>query len=246
MDYLVKLPAFEGPFALLFHLIEKSEVDIYEISVAEITAQYLSHLRLMEELNLEVASEFLVMAATLLKLKSKRLLPGTVQVAGDSEDDLLTIDSQEELVQRLLEYRHFRSVADELRNFEQAQKRVFVRSLSGEKVVLVNPEEDTAAAAGSVTLPGLLQAFQKLLAERERQPMEVTPDDFTVQDKMKQVMGTLRGKKEGIDFYALFAKSASLSEIIVTFFALLELVRMRKITVWQPGPLGDLMVMRRA
>lgn len=245
MDYLVRLPAFEGPFALLFHLLEKAELDIYEISIAEITGQYLSHLQLMEELNLEVASEFLVMAATLLKLKSKLLLPGTVQVAGEAEDDILTIDSQEELVQRLLEYRHFRAVADELRNFEQAQKRVFVRSLSGEKVVLVNHEED-AAAAGSVTLPGLLQAFQKLLVQRERQPLEVTADDFTIQDKMKHVMGVLRGKKDGVEFFALFTKAVSLSEIIVTFFALLELVRMRKITVWQPGPLGELMVMRRA
>jgi segregation and condensation protein A len=243
VEYLVRLPAFEGPFALLFHLIEKAEVDIYEISVAEITAQYLAYLRAMQELNLELASEFLVMAATLLKLKSKKLLPGTIEVA-DADDDILTIDSQEELVQRLLEYRHFRSVAEELRRFEQAQKRVFVRSLAGEKVVLVNPEEDSAAGGG-VTLPGLMQAFQKLLAERERQPQDVDPDDFSVQDKMKEVMVSLRGRKEGVSFFSLFSKSAGLSEMITTFVALLELIRMRKVTVWQPGSLGELMVMRK-
>ncbi|MDW7651979.1 MAG: segregation/condensation protein A [Bacillota bacterium] len=244
MDYLVRLPAFEGPFALLFHLIEKAEVDIYDISVAEITAQYLSYLQAMQELNLEVASEFLVMAATLLKLKSKKLLPGTIQVEDALDEGILTIDSQEELVQRLLEYRHFRSVAEELRRFEQAQKRVFVRSLAGEKVVLVNPQEDMAAAGG-VTLPGLLQAFQTLLAQRERQPQDVDADDFSIQDKMRQVMISLRGKKEGIAFFSLFSKAAGLSEIIVTFFALLELVRMRKVTVWQPAPMADLMVMRK-
>lgn len=243
MDYLVRLPVFEGPFALLFHLIEKAEVDIYEISVAEITAQYLAYLQAMRELNLEVASEFLVMVATLLKLKSKRLLPGTILSTETEEDGILVIDSQEELVQRLLEYRHFRAVADELRNCEQAQKRVFVRSLAGEKVVLVNPDRE--GSAGGVTLPGLMQAFQRLLAERERQPQEVSADDFSIQEKMSRVMGMLRGKKEGIEFLALFPEKAGLSEIIATFFALLELVRLRKITVWQPGPLGNLTVMKR-
>ncbi|EEG78284.1 segregation and condensation protein A [Dethiobacter alkaliphilus] len=243
MEYHVKLPAFEGPFALLIHLIEKAEVDVYEVSIKDITAEYLSCLQTMQDLNLEIASEFLVMAATLLKLKSKRLLPGTVVAEDELEESMLAIDSQEELVQRLLEYRHFRSVADELRQFEQSQKRVFVRSLSGEKVVLVNPEEE--ASLTGVTLPGLMQAFQKLVAESQRQPQEVTPDEFTVQDKIKQVLQALRGKKDGVDFFALFPQSAALAEIIVTFFALLELVRMRKVTVWQSGPLGSLMVMRR-
>jgi segregation and condensation protein A len=243
LDYQVRLPVFEGPFALLFHLIEKAEVDIYDISVSEITAQYLAYLQAMQELNLEVASEFLVMAANLLKLKSKKLLPGTFTVIEEDEEGILTIDSQEELVQRLLDYRHFKAVAGELRRYEHAQKRVFVRSLSGEKVVLVNPEDEMNA--GGVTLPGLMQAFQKLLAERERQPADVTPDEFSVQDQIKHVLNILRGKKEGVVFPALFARQASISEIIVTFFALLELVRMRKIRVWQSGPLGELMVVRR-
>lgn len=243
MEYRVKLPVFEGPFALLFHLIEKAEVDICQISVSDITAQYLDTLQAMHELNLEVASEFLVMAATLLKLKSKKLLPGTVEVMDELEENILAIDSQEELVQRLLEYRHFRAVAEELRRFEHAQKRVFIRSLAGEKAVLVNPKEDVALSG--VTLPGLMQAFERILAERERQPQDVTPDDFTVQDKMKAVLAALRGKQEGLVFCGLFSKAAGLSEIIVTFFALLELVRLRKITVWQSGPLGELMVIRK-
>ncbi|MCR3922889.1 MAG: segregation/condensation protein A, partial [Firmicutes bacterium] len=137
MEYLLSLPTFEGPFALLFHLIDKAEVDIYDISIADITSQYLETIQLMQELNLEVASDFLVMAATLLKLKSKKLLPGTITSEADEDEDSMAIDSQEELLQRLLDYRHFRDVAEELRRYEVAQKRVFVRSLSGEKVVLV-------------------------------------------------------------------------------------------------------------
>jgi segregation and condensation protein A len=243
VDYLVKQPAFEGPFALLFHLIEKAEVDIYEISVAEITAQYLEYLQAMQELNLEVASEFLVMAATLLKLKSKKLLPGTFETVDELEDAMITIDSQEELVQRLLEYRHFRSVAEELRRFEQAQKRVFARSLSGEKVVIVNPEKEMSAAG--ITLPGLMQAFAHLLADFERQPREVNVDEFTVKDKMKLIMTSLRGQSSGIDFFSLFPKGAGLSEIIITFFSLLELIRLRKISVWQTGPMESLLIMRK-
>ncbi len=244
MEYLVRQTAFEGPFALLFHLIEKAEVDIYEISVAEITAQYLEYLQAMHELNLEVASEFLVMAATLLKLKSKKLLPGTYETADETEDAIITIDSQEELVQRLLEYRHFRSVADELRSCEQAQKRVFARSLSGEKVLIVNPEKEMSAAG--ITLPGLMQAFSRLLAEWEQLPREVNVDEFTVKDKMNLIMSSLKGNSSGVDFSALFYKGASLSEIIMTFFALLELIRLKKISVWQNGPMESLLIMRKA
>lgn len=244
MEYLVRQPAFEGPFALLFHLIEKAEVDIYEISVAEITAQYLEYLQAMHELNLDVASEFLVMAATLLKLKSKKLLPGTFEMVDELEDAMITIDSQEELVQRLLEYRHFRSVAEELRRYEQAQKRVFARSLSGEKVVIVNPEKDMSAAG--ITLPGLMQAFTQLLADFERQPREVNVDEFTVKDKMTLIMSSLRGKSAGIDFFSLFQNGAGLTEVIITFFALLELIRLRKISVWQTSPMESLLIMRKA
>ncbi|MCR3922888.1 MAG: hypothetical protein NUK65_10320, partial [Firmicutes bacterium] len=97
-----------------------------------------------------------------------------------------------------------------------------------------------------VTLPALMQAFQKMIAERERQPQDVDPDDFSVQDQMKQILQVLRGKKEGLSFFALFSPTAGMSEIIATFVALLELVRVRKIVVWQPGPLRELLVMRKS
>ncbi len=243
MDYQVRLPVFEGPFALLFHLIEKSELNIYEIQLSDITAQYLSYLRAMRELNLDLASEFLVMAATLLKLKSKKLLPGTFDIVSETEESIYAIDSQEALVQRLLEYRHFRSVAEELRCCEQSQKRVFVRSLSGEKVLLVNPDDDLAASG--LTLTALLQAFGRLIAEHERQPQEVSVDEIPIHEKMKQLLSLLRKNEKGLEFSQLFPGRISVQEIIATFFALLELVRLRKIRIWQSGPLGNLVIMRR-
>lgn len=242
MEYLVRLPEFEGPFALLLHLVEKAEVDVYDISIAKITDQYLAYLQVMKELNLEVASEFLVMAATLLKLKSKKLLP-TVREEKDEEDSLFTVDSQDELVQRLLEYRFFNSVSEELRRYEQAQKRVFVRSLSGEKVILVNPDQEITASG--ITLPGLMQAFQRLLAEKERLPREIVTDELSVQDRIIQIMQQLKHHKDGLDFNSLFTVQAGITEIIITFFALLELVRLRKVSVWQDGTLGRLTIMRR-
>ncbi|HZK25405.1 MAG TPA: segregation/condensation protein A [Oscillospiraceae bacterium] len=241
MEYYVNLPTFEGPFALLFHLIEKAEVDIYDIPVAEITAQYLETLQLMQKLNLEVASEFLVMAATLLKIKSKKLLPSSIGDEALDDEDSMDIETQEELIQRLLEYRHFRAVAQELRAYETAQKRVFVRSLTGEKVVLVNPEDDFVISG--VSLPALMQAFQRLLAEHERQPLEVEADDFSVEELMVQLVSQLQGQKDGLSFSGLFTETAGLSEIILTFVALLELVRLGKLSVWQSNPFGELVVL---
>ena len=244
MEYQVSLPTFEGPFALLFHLIEKAEVDIYEISIAEITAQYLETLQMMQELNLDLASEFMVMAATLLKIKSKKLLPESVGIDDEDDDELLAIESQEELVQRLLEYRYFRNVAEELRRYEQEQKRVFVRSLAGKKVVLINPNQPDFSHTG-ITLSGLAAAFEKVLAAYQRQPQEVAPDDFSVAEQMDYILRVLWQKKGGLEFTALFSPSAHLGEIIASFVAILELVRLRKIVVWQSQPFGDLIVMKR-
>jgi segregation and condensation protein A len=240
VEYCVRLPVFEGPFALLFHLIEKAEVDICDISVAEITAQYLSYLQELSELNVDVAAEFLVMAATLLKLKSKRLLPGIQVPDNEPEESAPAVSSEEELVQRLLEYRYFQTVARELRRCEQEQKRVFVRSPGG-KTVLVNPTGEAAGAAG---LSCLLNAFQLLLSRHEAQPEEVYTDELSVRDKMKQVLRKLAGKQDGLDFRELFPERPSVAAIIVTFFALLELIRLGKIRVWQDKPFGLLICKR--
>ncbi len=237
------MPVFEGPFALLFHLIEQAEVDICNIQIAEITAQYLAYLHELRELNLDVAVEFLVMAATLLKLKSKKLLPGMKPSADEAEETAPLISSEEELVQRLLEYRYFQTVAKELRLCEQEQKRVFVRSPGG-KTMLVNPSAAEAAGAGGLSC--LLSAFQQLLSRHEALPREVETDELSVSDKMKQVLKKLAGHRDGLDFRELFLERPSVTAIIVTFFALLELIRRRKISVWQDRPFGLLICKRNA
>jgi len=240
VEYQINLPVFEGPFDLLFHLIEKAEVDIYDISIAEITSQYLETLQSMRELNLDIASEFLVMAATLLRLKSRKLLPTVPAAAEADEDELFEIDTQEQLVERLLEYRYFREVAEQLRKCELAQKRVYVRSFSGETVALVNPDHE--AALTNVTLSALLKALEKVLAE-QKEPREIAPDDFSVEEKMEEISLTLRQEKQGVEFSSLFSTTAGISEIIVTFIALLELVRLGRIIVWQDGPMGRILLL---
>ncbi|MFU8795156.1 MAG: segregation and condensation protein A, partial [Dethiobacteria bacterium] len=131
-EYTIKLPTFEGPFDLLFHLIKKAELDIWSISIAEITDQYLAYLQSMKELNLEIASEFLVMAATLLRLKSKLLLPRP-QSSQEQEDDeeLFEINTAEELFLRLEEYRLFKEMSVYLRKREEEQQKIFLRSTGG-------------------------------------------------------------------------------------------------------------------
>lgn len=240
MEYQINLPVFEGPFELLFHLIEKAEVDIYDISIAEITSQYLETLQSMRELNLDIAADFLVMAATLLRLKSRKLLPTVTTAAETDEDELFEIDTQEQLVERLLEYKYFREVAEQLRRCELEQKRVYVRSFSGEKVVLVNPEQE--AALTNVTLSALLQALEKVLAE-QKEPREIAADDFSVEEKMEEISLILRRQQEGVEFASLFSTSSGISEIIVTFIALLELVRLGRIMVWQDGPMGRILLL---
>jgi len=240
VEYQINLPVFEGPFELLFHLIEKAEVDIYDISIAEITSQYLETLQSMRELNLDIAADFLVMAATLLRLKSRKLLPTVTTAAETDEDELFEIDTQEQLVERLLEYKYFREVAEQLRRCELEQKRVYVRSFSGEKVVLVNPEQE--AALTNVTLSALLQALEKVLAE-QKEPREIAADDFSVEEKMEEISLILRRQQEGVEFASLFSTSSGISEIIVTFIALLELVRLGRIMVWQDGPMGRILLL---
>ena len=231
MDTTVKLEIFEGPLDLLLHLIKKNELSIADIPIATITEQYLSTLELMQGLNLDVAGEFLVMAATLIHIKSRMLLP-----PGDDEDEEEEEgDPREELIRRLLEYQRFKEAAEELERRELLSRDVFVRRSEA-------PEEAETVGFESLSLFDLLSALRHVL-ERfpEERIHEVTLETISVREKMSFLLDELRRRGKVI-FQSLFETATSRLEVVVTFLAMLELVKIRAIRVWQEERIGPVVI----
>ncbi len=229
MSTNVQLEIFEGPLDLLLHLIKKNEVSISDIPIAAITEQYLATLELMQNLNLDVAGEFLVMAATLIHVKSRMLLP-----AGDDEpDEDEGIDPREDLVRRLLEYQRFKDAAAELEQRELLTRDVFVRSTS-------STEEASAPGFREVSLFELLTALRRVIERLPKDNVhEVVLEKITMREKMTLILDILRAG-ERVIFEALFSAVKSRMEIIVTFLAMLELVKMRAIRIFQEALNGPI------
>jgi len=219
----VQLEIFEGPLDLLLHLIKKNEVSITDIPIAAITEQYLATLEVMQSLNLDVAGEFLVMAATLIHIKSRMLLP-----AGDgtSEEDDDGEDPREELVRRLLDYQRFKDAAEQLGQREILARDVFIRSGT--------PVEDVPVPnLREVSVFELLNALKRVLDRLPKENIhEVTLDKITVREKMTLLLDTLR-QRPTVLFDALFAEAKTRLEVVVTFLAMLELVKARAIRIFQ-------------
>ena len=238
--YRVKLDTFEGPLDLLLHLIRKSEVNIYDIPIALITEQYLGYIKLMEEMNLDVAGEFLVMAATLIHIKSRTLLPRPDPSQEDTEPEE---DPREALVRRLLEHEKYKAAADMLHDRETLRGAQFGR-----------PDASVAAAAGEayepeleVDLFSLLAAFRGVLERASRRPpMVLPPDQISIEDRIRQLMARL-SETEACGFEDLFLDGdGSRAFMIVTFLALLEMIRLKRIRVSQAGSFGAIRVYKRA
>lgn len=235
--YQVKLPAFEGPLDLLLHLIKEQRIDIYDIPVASITKQYLEYLDLMKELNLSIAGEFLVMAATLVQIKSRMLLPRDEQPDSAEPEE----DPREELVRRLVEYQRFKSAAEQLEERETAWRDVFRR----EPVAVAHEPEEYEL--GELSVFDLLTSLRDVL---ERVPdqtiMEVTVDTLTVRDRMTAIIERFDALAEGarLRFDELFDGAETRLSVIVTFLALLELVKMHVLGLRQGAPGGDILVVR--
>ncbi len=242
-DYKIKLPTFEGPFDLLFHLIKKAEVDIWQISIADITEQYLAYLQSMKELNLEIASEFLVMAATLLRLKSKLLLPRSHKFQEqDEEEELFEINTAEELFQRLEEYRAFKKAALHLRQKEEDQRKVFLRSTGGQKIMVFTQQESVYTIwEGAHHLSDIMQHFTKVAAQREYVPAFSAVEDFVIARKADYIHSVLQQKRRPMPMKD-FVTESSLWEVIITFIALLEMSRQRKVNLLQDRPFGPILV----
>lgn len=241
--YTIKLPTFEGPFDLLFHLIKKAEVDIWSVSIAEITAQYLAYLQSMKELNLEIASEFLVMAATLLRLKSKLLLPRPLkEEGGGEEEELFEINSAEELFQRLEEYRSFKEAARFLARREQEQQKIYLRSTGGQKVMVLTSQESVYTIwEGANHLSDIMHRFAEGTHTDAYNPTFNAVEDFIVAEKGAYIQNRLELSGRPLPLPDLVL-SSGLWELIVTFIALLELARQRKVSLLQDRFFGPIMV----
>jgi len=241
MSVTYKLPSFEGPLDLLLHLIDKAEVDITNIPISEITDQYMEYVSLMEELELEVASEFLVMAATLLSIKSKMLLPKPPPLELDYDYEEDPGDTLEELVHKLIEYRKYKSIAEHLRDKELEQSLVYSR-----EPVDLSPyavEEKRNPVEGLETFD-LLLAFQKALRRVANRNVvaKIRRDEVSVKDRMRDVLRLLRSQGGRLMFSRLFDESATRDELVVSFLALLELMKMKKISCYQHGRFDDIVI----
>ncbi|MBH0198586.1 MAG: segregation/condensation protein A [Nitrospira sp.] len=235
LPYQVRIENFEGPLDLLLHLIKKNEINIYDIPVALIANQYLEYIEAMKSLNLNVAGDFLVMAATLLQIKSKMLLPPDEAVQ-DEEDGP---DPREELVRRLLEYKAYKEAARQLDGQEQLWREMFPREQAAPEPI--NPEE---MPLENVSLFDLVDALQGIL---DRNPgkrlIEIIPDNLTVRERMNVILELLEGK-DSVSFVDLFEPASHRMIVIVTFLAMLELIRLRVARVFQAETFGPILVSR--
>lgn len=242
MSVQFKLDSFEGPLDLLLHLIDREEIDIYDIPISHITSQYLLFIDEAREFELNIASEFIVMAATLMEIKSKLLLPKPPVDIFDSLEDweYEEEDPREALVRRLIEYRKFKVLADELRNRETDRNKIFSRP--PENLAPYMPEEEENPVAG-VTLYDLLSAFKRALKKREPEPFsKIDRDEVSVSERIVQVMDILRNRGGRIRFTSLFNQSSTKSELVTTFLVVLELIKSKKIICTQSNLFDDIMI----
>jgi len=242
MGYQVKLEAFEGPLDLLLHLIEKAEVDIYDIPIAKITEQYMAHLATLEELNLETASKFLVMAATLVYIKTRMLLPKPprpTDADGGLEDE--AEDPRAELVQRLLEYKKFKEAAACLSEME-AKRSLLFECLA--EAVLTDADAPAVHPAG-LSLDTLLDAFRTVLTSLPPEEIaRIEREEITVRQKIREIKQMINNASNGVPFRQLFAGRPSRYELVITFIALLELIRTRQAKAYQAANFADIWLYR--
>jgi segregation and condensation protein A len=236
VEYKVQLEFFEGPLDLLLHLIKKEEVDIYDIPVAKITEQYLEYIHSIQKLDLEVTSEFLVMAATLISIKSNMLLPQTKK---EEEEDGL--DPREELVRHLIEYQKYKEAAQELKRRANIQENYLTRPVDTEAWKNFFTPEDPPLG---VELDNLVAAFRKVL---KRNPEAVTRTvkirKVTIAGRMELIKNKLKENPSGIIFSNLFEDVFSIQSIVVTFIALLELARLQHVILLQHKTFGEITIL---
>jgi segregation and condensation protein A len=239
-DYKVKFEVFEGPLDLLLYLIKKEEVDIYDVNLTQLATQFLEYIEMMRLLDLDIAGEFLVMASTLMYIKSRELLPKDqqVQVEGEEEGE----DPRWELIRQLVEYKKFKDAAAQLQRLETEQENIFPR-------MPCKPEFEDAPspAKPSVSLFDLLNAVTSVLKRfGERDPgREIFEDKWTVSEKIEHILGRMTEGKQ-LKFSDLFSDASNRTEVVVTFLALLELIRLKQLLAVQDEAFGEIELVRAA
>ena len=232
--YTVTIDQFEGPLDLLLHLIKEDNIDIYDIKLEDITKQYLDYINKMKDMNLEVASEYLVMASELLEMKSKMLLPKRVEEETDEYEE----DPREVLIERLLAYKKFKEVTSEFKDLEAERKNIFTKE--PENLAYYAQEEGNN---GEVGLADLIEAFNQLMKRKELdKPLatKITKKELSVQEKVIKIRKILKEKKK-VNFEELF-EVATKEEVIVNFLSILEMVKKNEILLEQDSNFGGIII----
>lgn len=237
MHYKLKLDIFEGPLDLLLYLIKKDDIDIHDIPISQITEQYMQYIDMMKLLDLDIVGDFLVMAATLMQIKSKMLLPPDTSPLPEEE-----IDPRDELAHRLLEYKKFKEIAEALKKKELLRQEFFSRTPDEERLRQRQDEAKEIYYEASLfdLISALTQAMRKLPEEVIH---EITTEEFTVEQKVHDILHYLL-EQSRIKLHDLFQKTRHKIEIIVVFLAVLELVRLNEIIAIQKGLFGEIEIMR--
>lgn len=243
MSYEVKLEAFEGPLDLLLHLIHRLEIDIYDIPMREITSQYMEHIRAMQVLELNEASEYLVMAATLLEIKSKMLLPIHEGELDDTDLELDPNDPRDELVSRLVEYRKYKDAALKLKEKEEERVQYYTRPPGDLSDYM--QDEQMQLFDTSVNVYDMVAAFQKMLRrKRLKAPLStrITKQGITMKHQMKEVITILKNHNGRVDFFELF-EADDKPTLVITFLSILELMKRQFVTIEQQHNFDDLIIL---
>lgn len=233
-DYKVKFEVFEGPLDLLLYLIKKEEVDIYDVNLTQLATQFLEYIEMMRLLDLEIAGEFLVMASTLMYIKSRELLPKDqqVQVEGEEEGE----DPRWELIRQLVEYKKFKDAAAQLQRLESEQENIFPRLPC--KPEFNDPPDQTKPNVSIFDLINAVTSILKRFNQRD-EAREIFEDKWTVSEKIEHVL-TMVTERRQVKFSELFSDATNRTEVVVTFLALLELIRLKQLLVVQEEAFGEI------
>ena len=238
-EYKVQFEVFEGPLDLLLYLIKKEEVDIYEVNLTRLATQFIEYIDLMRAFDLEVAGEFLVMASTLMYIKSRELLPVEQQVAVEDEEE--GEDPRWELIRQLVEYKKFKDAAAKLQSLEERQENVYPRRPGKLEFESAEPaaRPDVSIFDLLNAVNGVLQRFQK----RAGDAREIFEDRWTVSEKIEYVLKLIT-ERGSVKFSQLFETAANRAEVVCTFLALLELIRLKQLACLQPEPFAEIEISR--